>query len=151
MAGVDAYNRGHSKAIRPLAEVTSAFLRIRSGHDYGDGHGDFAMNERAEAIAAAKELVEPLILFGEVSSWVNYSIEERWVIRYIDGEAMGDTIASGAEGPGLGEVPPDHCGKAGGRGRNGHGGQRNRDRSPSSRRVGRGPRRPPGLRHRRPQ
>lgn len=97
MAEVNAYNRGFNPAIRPLAEITSAFLRIRSGHDYGSGHGDFAMNERAEAVAALKKLIRPLIYGGEVSSWVNYSIEERWVIRYIDGESMGSSTARGVE------------------------------------------------------
>lgn len=97
MNEVGSHNRGFGKDVPALAEVTSAFLRIRSGHDYGYGHGDFAMSERAEAIAGAKALIRPLIYSGRVSSWVNYSIEERWVVRYLDGPAMGDNVASGTE------------------------------------------------------
>ena len=96
---VGAFNWGYGADVPALAEVTSAFLRVRSGHDYGSGHGDFAMHERGEAVARAKELIRPLIYSGEVNSWVNYSIEERWVVRYIDGDAMGDKVASGTERP----------------------------------------------------
>lgn len=99
MADVNAYNNGFGDDPPALAEITSAFLRIRSGHDYGGGHGDFKMSEWAEAVAAAKALIEPLIYFGEVAAWIEYSIEERVVIRYVDPEAMGEMsgISPGVE------------------------------------------------------
>lgn len=81
-----------------IAEVVDAFYRIRDGYDYGYGygHGDFDMSEHDEAVAAAKALIRPIIYNGVVSSWINYSLEERWIVRFLDAEAMG------AHGPQIG-------------------------------------------------
>lgn len=80
-----------------IAEIVDAYLSVRTGWDAGYGK-DFGINERAEAVAYAKSKIKPLIYNGEVKGWTEQvSIEERWQVRYIDGEAMGQPSSSGID------------------------------------------------------
>lgn len=80
-----------------IAEIVDAFYRVRTGHDYGYGHGDFDLSNHAGAVAAAKEQIKPLIYGGKVTDWIKVSLEERWIVRYVNREAMGETVAVGTE------------------------------------------------------
>lgn len=80
-----------------LAEVLGAYYSVRTGWDYGYGE-DFDIDQRQPAFAAAKAKIKPIIHGGRVTGWTGkVSVEMRWQVRYVDGAAMGQSVASGTD------------------------------------------------------